>query len=305
MVDEARALTEALNGRWQGDYGMARCPAHEDRNPSLRIKLGDNGRPLLRCFTGCSQEAVLDALKARGLWEGRAGNWEPTEAELAEIRRRREAEEARQREKTAKARNWWQEAKPIDGTPAETYLRGRGITTALPPTLRYHHSLKHGPTGLFLPALVAAVCAWPSREPSAVHRVFIKMTGGAAPVSESKLTYGPPGRGAVRLARAGETLALTEGIETGLSVQQVTGIPTWACLSTSGLINVTLPDNTKTVVIYADHDKSKRADGTTFNPGREAAEKAKARFVDEGREAQIKMPKETGKDFNDLLRGVA
>jgi hypothetical protein len=47
---------------------MARCPAHEDRNPSLSIREVE-GKVLLHCHAGCSQQDVIDALKARGLWE--------------------------------------------------------------------------------------------------------------------------------------------------------------------------------------------------------------------------------------------
>ena len=34
----ARTITQALGGRWHGTYGTARCPAHEDRNPSLKLR---------------------------------------------------------------------------------------------------------------------------------------------------------------------------------------------------------------------------------------------------------------------------
>lgn len=43
-------------GRW-----MARCPAHEDRSPSLTIRLVDDGRILLHCFAGCSAVDVIGA----------------------------------------------------------------------------------------------------------------------------------------------------------------------------------------------------------------------------------------------------
>src|SRR5215510_11854846 len=43
-------------------YWMARCPAHDDRTPSLKISEGDDGRILLNCFTGCATGAVLAAL---------------------------------------------------------------------------------------------------------------------------------------------------------------------------------------------------------------------------------------------------
>ena len=31
----AQSLTQALGGRWHGSYGTARCPAHDDRAPTL------------------------------------------------------------------------------------------------------------------------------------------------------------------------------------------------------------------------------------------------------------------------------
>lgn len=41
---------------------MARCPAHDDRNPSLSIARGDDGRVLLKCWAGCSAFDVVQAL---------------------------------------------------------------------------------------------------------------------------------------------------------------------------------------------------------------------------------------------------
>jgi hypothetical protein len=46
-------------GRW-----IARCPAHDDRTPSLSIRELDDGRTLIHCFGGCS---VADVLAAVGL----------------------------------------------------------------------------------------------------------------------------------------------------------------------------------------------------------------------------------------------
>ena len=36
---------------------MARCPAHDDRNPSLSVSEGEGGRVLFNCFAGCAAEA--------------------------------------------------------------------------------------------------------------------------------------------------------------------------------------------------------------------------------------------------------
>lgn len=38
------------------------CPAHEDRNPSLSISEGNDGRVLLHCFAGCKTGAICEAI---------------------------------------------------------------------------------------------------------------------------------------------------------------------------------------------------------------------------------------------------
>lgn len=45
-----------------GDSWVALCPAHPDRQPSLSVSDGDDGKALLHCHAGCSLEAVLAAL---------------------------------------------------------------------------------------------------------------------------------------------------------------------------------------------------------------------------------------------------
>ena len=47
--------------RQSGDGYIARCPAHEDHNPSLSIKEA-GGKILLHCFTGCRTEDIAGAL---------------------------------------------------------------------------------------------------------------------------------------------------------------------------------------------------------------------------------------------------
>lgn len=54
---------------------LAKCPAHNDRSPSLAIKLVDD-RILIHCFAGCSVQAVLDAvgLDMADLFSDRSAN---------------------------------------------------------------------------------------------------------------------------------------------------------------------------------------------------------------------------------------
>lgn len=65
-----RSVVEALGDRVQGtpgqDQAYARCPAHEDRKPSLSVTWREDGakggRTFIRCQTGCDARDVLAAL---------------------------------------------------------------------------------------------------------------------------------------------------------------------------------------------------------------------------------------------------
>jgi hypothetical protein len=61
----AMQIVRALRG--YGASGMARCPAHRDRIPSLAIPERD-GRVLVHCHAGCNQKFVVAALYRLGLW---------------------------------------------------------------------------------------------------------------------------------------------------------------------------------------------------------------------------------------------
>lgn len=51
--------------RLSGAGWACRCPAHDDRNPSLSIHAGDDGRVLLNCHAGCTVDAVCGAIGLR------------------------------------------------------------------------------------------------------------------------------------------------------------------------------------------------------------------------------------------------
>ena len=58
------ALLNRLDGIRETGHGkyVARCPAHDDKSPSLAIKDCGDGRVLLHCFAGCETEDVLNAI---------------------------------------------------------------------------------------------------------------------------------------------------------------------------------------------------------------------------------------------------
>ena len=63
----AADIADALNGRPSGSGYVCECPAHVDLRPSLSVTSRD-GRVLVHCHAGCTQSAVIGALRREGLW---------------------------------------------------------------------------------------------------------------------------------------------------------------------------------------------------------------------------------------------
>jgi hypothetical protein len=73
--------------RKSGTGWVARCPAHDDRDPSLSISEGDDGRILMNCFASCTVESICAALhiNVSGLFsENRNGPAHPPKGKSAE-----------------------------------------------------------------------------------------------------------------------------------------------------------------------------------------------------------------------------
>ncbi len=289
----ALAIVKALNGRWHGSYGTARCPAHDDREPSLSICAGDKGKVLVRCHAGCDKRRVIAALRSRGLWED--GERRRGRFVCRETRRAVDEQSDRDDEKrTEAALRLWAASSPALGTPVESYMHSRGLHVAPPGSFRFHAGLKH-PCGGIWPAMVALVTRGTDDAPMAIHRTFLARDGaGKAPIEPQKMMLGPCRGGAVRLGALGEVLMVGEGIETCLAAMQATGRSAWAALSTSGLRALDLPEAAQEAIVLADGDDA----------GEAAARESALRWKREGRSVRIARPPR-GADFNDFLLGRA
>ena len=288
-ADIALALGDA---RREGLGWRCHCPLHGGR--SLTLRDGDGGCVLVTCWGGCNRLDVLAELRRRGLLDGRTTDY------------RRPSPQTSPREdvaRTARALAIWHEARPAVGSIVERYLGTRGISLhAWPAALRFHPGCP-GPrdeAGNFrrpLPAMMALV-EHVQRGPVAVHATYLRPDGSGKadiPNGQHKVSFGPIKGGAVRLSipRAGEWLAVGEGIETTLSVATACVMPGWAAVSAGGIRSLVLSPDSTHVIICADHDAS--------GVGERAAREAAVRFPAEGRCVRIAMPPRSGSDFNDLL----
>ncbi len=222
----AQGITRALRGVWHGRYGTARCPAHDDRLPSLSISNGNDGRLLLYCYAGCSFREIIQALIRIGLLGKQAY------AHTLSFSKQFCADLKRVKQKAERAKAIWQQSQPIKNTLAETYLRMRGIMCDLPADLRFYDKCLH-PSGGTLPALIALVKGAGS---FAIHRTFLKNNGCKTDQKPAKAMLGSITGGGVHLSQANpKHLVICEGIETGLAL--LSGLLTepvdlWASLST-------------------------------------------------------------------------
>ena len=246
-----RTIATSLGGQWRSGRAVVKCPAHDDRTPSLSVTETRDGRPLVHCHAGCSQAQVIDALRARGLWEGEAKVDPSYPGRLTTKHDGIRCGDDRERRQYA--RDLWDRGRDIKGTLAEAYLKSRGINAGSYPSLRYVPELRHAPSNKSFPAMIASLTDNLGTI-SAVQRTWLAPDGsGKAQVSPNKMTVGPMGNSAVKFGSPANMLGLAEGIETALSARQIYHIPVWATLSANRLAQIKLPDSVAEIVIFADH----------------------------------------------------
>ena len=277
LTAEAQRLTKVLGGAWHGSSGMARCPAHADRKPSLSISAGRT-TVLLHCFAGCDFLEIIRAIRAEGALRG--GNL-PSAVD---------AQEVQARDYAPLARKIWSESHNLPGTLAERYLTSRRLVGPWC-DLRFHPRTPIGGGALvtYRPALIAAV-----RDNSglvAIHRIALNPATGckAIDLENPKLTLGKPKRGAVRLFKAGRTLGIAEGIETAKSAAAMLSIPVWAVLGNERLPQIDIPFDVARLVLLPDR-------GPAGDRGAQLALEAHAR---KGRSIDIILPPGEYEDWNE------
>ena len=125
----AEEIAKALGGRKAGAVWMARCPAHDDRCPSLAIANANSGKVLVHCHAGCDQRAVIAALEARGAWKSTG---QGVGRSLLRTDRPSPAEPDRDEKRTEIALTPWRASHLAEATLVETYLRARGLVIPVP-----------------------------------------------------------------------------------------------------------------------------------------------------------------------------
>jgi len=175
-------------------------------------------------------------------------------------------------ERLRKALWLWGRSEPIAGTFAERYLWARGYTGPVPDTVRFLPA-----SGDYPPAMIAAFGLAHETEPGViridtnaikgVHLTRLLPDGSDRDRGEKgKIMIGLSTGSPIVLAPPNDLLglAITEGIEDGLSVRKATGLGVWAA-GTGGRMPAlaeVVPDYIECVTIFA-HDDDTGWDGAT------------------------------------------
>ena len=158
------------------------------------------------------------------------------------------------------ARRLFRAGRPIIGTPAEAYLRARGITARLDwPALRYHPSVYYRETGdaelETWPALLAAVTDLNGAITAVLRTWLDPRCAAKAPLADPRRALGHLLGNGVRFDKPADTLAAGEGIETMLALKSVLpSLPMIAGLSANHLAALDLPPALSRLYIARDND---------------------------------------------------
>jgi len=172
------------------------------------------------------------------------------------------------------ARRLYAMAKPIAGTLAETYLRGRGIVPlVVGEPLRFHprcyyRADKDSQTETW-PALIAAVTDLGGRITGA-HRTWLDRSGqDKAPVASPRRAMGHLLGHGVRFGLVDDVMAAGEGIETMLSLRTtLPTLPMVAALSANHLAALLFPPTLRRLYVARDRDPA--GDAAMASLGRRA-----------------------------------
>jgi hypothetical protein len=245
-------------------------PGHSRADRSLSVTFHADGSFTTHSFAGDDFRDCRDHVKATLGLDDREPRPLPDTA-LVDVRSLRDA-----KARVSRALSYWEQSKPIGGTPARTYLESRCVPYT-GEALRWHSG-----TG----AMLALMTDINTGEPTGVHRTFVNAGG----VKSHRKMLGIAKNAVVRLSGDAEVahgLGLAEGIETALAAPFR---PVWACLSAGTMKVFPVLSGIDCLTIFADHDAA----------GIEAANDCGKRWHDAGREVALIAPSSAGFDFADL-----
>ncbi len=265
LADQAETVCRAYlpNGKRSGRYWIC-GDVTGGRGRSLYVKLSGDGAGR---WTDAATVQHGDLLDLIGLNKGCAG-FRDTLEEARRFLGEPGSIDARHKMRTlepphdsrAAAAKLFALSRPVPGTLAQTYLRGRAISARLSwPSLRFHPACYYraddGQPRQARPALLAAVTDAAGKL-TGLQRTYLARDGGdKAPLDDPRRAMGHLLGNAVRFGKPVDVMAAGEGIETVLSLLSLfPALPMVAGLSAAHLSALVLPSGLCRLYVLRDND---------------------------------------------------
>lgn len=242
-------LVHRLGGRWYGDYAMCRCPAHDDRTPSLSLRQGQRAI-LVTCHAGCARQRIVHLL---GLERALGGTVPATPVlpvtPIVPLRR----------STSGAALALWSRAGPVEDTLALRYLcQVRGFDRTSANALCDIRFLERCPLGqgrsaTFRPALLVAMRK--ADRVCAVQRIFLDARTAQC---TGKFVLGAAVGAAWTNGRPEPVMGICEGFETAAAFTVLTGIHAFATMGAARFHQIDVPPCVERLILLADNDVAGR-----------------------------------------------
>lgn len=305
---DLQRLRRVLGGEISGRQLLCPGPGHSQGDRSLAVAISTVASDGFICFS----HAGDDWRDCRDYVRQRLGmpEWEPGDDSDRVVRPHAHqfnalvtGQEAEQRRKLTeddslrikRAVEIWNDAADPCHTLAQKYLeqtRMLELPDALAGSvLRFHprcpwREEKTGNT-IGVPALLAAFRSIDNDQITAIHRIALHEDG----TKRDRRMLGVVQRAAVKLNSATDTLAIAEGVETGMAARELGIAPCWALGSVGAISHFPVINGVKTLIII----------GETGRASFEAIELCKPRWQSAGRILKVVLPDTPYSDLNDEL----
>jgi hypothetical protein len=307
-----RQIARALGGHVAGPRTVL-CPGpnHTPRDRSLAVQLDPGAPDGFVCFSHCGDDwkqcrdhvrerlglpqwTPGDEYRRRSIAPRHIRQWDFTskDAEADDIPQTWTEDELG---RISYAQGIWKQGVDPRSTLAEVYLRDHRKLD-LPDelayaVLRFHPrcSWRNEDSGeTTCPALIVPFRLIDDNAITGIHRIALNKDGSKI----GRRMLGVVKRAAVKLdVSNGDTLAISEGIESALAARQLGFKPVWALGSVGAISFFPILDHVKQLIVLGERDDASR----------DAFKICSRRWREAGKRVRIAMPEPGYKDFNDIL----
>lgn len=270
--------------------GAIPAPGHSRRDRSVSLRLNQDGKLLIHCFSDTDWREVKADLIRDGAASVHDFIGSSHNSRSTPTRRRSPNPQRKCSVSFEHARKAWDTRVRIHKTVGASYLERRGLRDLVSsPSIGFHNRLALSPRRLSpsAPCLMAKIT---NRQGAFAGVQATFLFQARHQVRKRRLVFGQQKGFSIKLEQPTDLLLVGEGLESTASAARRFGMPGWALLNTGNLAAFVAPASVRSLIIACDNDA----------PGWRAAKACMELNQIRGVACKIRAPKEQGADWNDL-----